>query len=218
MCIALSLAAACPQEEPESEFFDPSALEEGTVLVGDDFEEAVECAGKGTIALRGQVLAPAGRLAFFPEWLVRSAHAAPLEGELVVADATVELFARSNPDEIWASTKTDPVGRYCVFLPEGRQPSTDVILRASSGDVGLRRVVPHRQATTISVSSEALARIIDENPEMTNAQAINLETVSDTALDLLAQSTLDGMNVEVAVETVQKLMLADERVVEELND
>lgn len=218
LLICLFALIACEEEEPQGDFFDPQALDENTVVVGDDFESAVECEGAGMIELKGQVLAPAGRLALFPDWLVPSAHAAPLEGELVVTGATVELYQRSKPDEILVTTTTDPVGRYCLNLPDSLEPSTAVILRATSGGTSLRRVVVHRQATTISVSSEAIARIIERNPEMSAAEAINLETVSDTAVDLLAGSTLDGMGVEAAVETVEKLMLADERVVAEMQD
>lgn len=207
----LAVLPACDSSTPaESEFFDPEALDENSVVVGDDFD-AVECAGEGDIELRGQVLAPAGRLAFFPDWLVPSAHAAPLEGELVVSDVEIELYDHRNPDEIWASTRSDAVGRYCLVLPAGREPSTSTILRARAGEASLRRVVTHRQATTISISSEAVTRIIlDSN--LNRQQSINLETMADTALDLLEPTAFEGENVETAVSRVQKVMLADHRV------
>lgn len=215
--LALSFAAACESKPTsnESSFFNPESLEEGTVEVGDDFS-SVPCAGQGSIALRGQVLAPAGRLARstprgLSDWLVPSAHAAPLEGEMVVANVEVTLFDRTQPDTVWATTTTDAIGRYCVYLPDEVQPSVDVMIRARTGPTQLRRVVTHREATTVSLSSEALAQILEAHALSRDA-AINLETLSDTAIDILDPVTLEAESTATSVERVKSVMLNNDRV------
>src|SRR5690554_1112256 len=98
-------------EGVEGGFFDDEFLLEGAVDIAAE-EKEVACVGEGR-DVRGIVLAPHAQMAMkwqFPDWLVATAEASPLEGELPVGDVAVRLYQVDRKGvqvgEDFASTRT----------------------------------------------------------------------------------------------------------------
>jgi hypothetical protein len=215
----------------EGDFFSGEALTEGAVELGDDFE-GVPCAGAATHerfnyehpkVIRGQVVAPGGRLAgnFLWDLLVPSAHAVPVGGERLVEGATVRI-ARWTAGGIVALDEpratTDALGRYCLRLPSHLSPGTRVLLEASNGRTILRRFLYDRADANVSTATETLVRIVTDRwqpGEVSRARLLNLHTVAFSQLDTIAPvNLLVDDDVEAAIQTLTQALEESERVKE----
>ncbi|QDG51838.1 hypothetical protein FIV42_14125 [Persicimonas caeni] len=174
--------------------------------------------------LRGRVLAPGGQLAMrspFGDWLVGSAHAAPLEGEQTVPEATVALY-RVGPDgqkrgEVLRRATTDIQGEWCMKLPDGVDFGPDVMLAASADDTRLRRSLVSPVATDIYSTTEALTRLLQEREvdftKMPKETYLNIESIADTTVDLLQPVQLaPDDNVASTVDKIGEALAKDERL------
>lgn len=188
--------------------------------------------------LRGQVLAPFGKLAAyrppapparspFPDWLVEVAHGAPLEAERTVPNTPIYLYqvdARGERvGESIAETRSDSGGNWCIRLPEGVAPGPGLMVeaRGARADARLRRSVVAPFATDTSVGNEALTRLLQANKvdflRVSAETLINMESIADTRMDLLNPVELsDTMTLEDAVVHVQATLATDPRLVEKM--
>ena len=176
--------------------------------------------------LRGRVLAPQAKLA--DSWLdvvVPSAHAAPLEDEQPVAGATVELYSIDTAGErvgdVLRTTETNEKGEWCVGLPKGVDPGTDLMLRASSEQAELRRLVANDISTDIYTGTEAIIQLLEDREidfhRIPTHAYINMEAIADTAVDLLEPVELaDDDNVASMVTRIRDTLADDERFSEKL--
>ena len=192
------------------EFFDPDRLLEGALDLGDR-SARVECVGATEEEreslfhpriVRGQVLAPRGELAERrdPLWdrLIPSAHAAPLEGELPVANAEIQLVEVDGIGEPLGEpilkTRSNVVGEFCLRLPDQVEFGPQVMLIALSEDRRLRRPLLHRNDVDIYSQPEALVRLLVEEgislEDLDIDSYLNLDVIAQTAVDLLAPVTV----------------------------
>ncbi|MFU8803411.1 MAG: hypothetical protein ACNA8W_06355 [Bradymonadaceae bacterium] len=219
-----------PSEDEGGAFFDEGLLLEGAVDIRD---HAPECVGATPDELerpdhpamiRGQVLAPAARLArrsIVPDWLVPSAYAAALEGELPVVDARVALYAREKGEPTGntiVETRTNIAGAWCLRIPDEFKAGLDLILVASSrnGRARLRRLFVLPGDVDISPLSEAFTQILVEDEIdldiLPPATFLNMEILAGTAVDLLAPVVIEeGDQVAQAVTKIKKTLRRDER-------
>lgn len=228
-----------PSEEIES-FFDEAELFEGAVDLSEE-GGPVDCAGATEEEqadpdhprqLRGQVLAPDGRLAVFREsfWqrLIPTAHGAPLDGELPVGDIPVVLTyvdERGEPEgDILMETTTNSFGQWCIQMPDSAEFGSALMLMASADEHRLRRPVLHRDDLDIYSQPEALIRLLVEEglliTDLSVESYINLDVMAQTAADLFNPvSVRSGAGVESLLARLdhhlredQRLMAAIERV------
>jgi hypothetical protein len=176
--------------------------------------------------LRGRVLAPHAKLAeSWLEAIVPTAHAAPLEDEQPVVGATVELYqidaSGAQIGDVLRTTDTNEQGEWCVGLPEGIEPGTDLMLRASGDAVALRRLAATDITTDIYTGTEAIVRILKARDvdfhRIPTETYINLEAVADSAVDLLEPVELtDTDDVASMVQKIRDTLVEDERFSEKL--
>ncbi|TDP75818.1 hypothetical protein [Bradymonas sediminis] len=191
--------------------------------------------------LRGVVHAPFGKLAAyqpahapalparspFPDWLVGTAEAAPLDTERTVPEATVHLYkidARgARTGENIAETTSDYGGNWCIRLPEGVSPGPGLMVeaRAADGATRLRRSVVAPFAGDTFVGTEALTRLLQANNvdflRISTETYINMESIADTRMDLLDPVVLTPQtNVEDAVEQIRSRLATDPRLLEKI--
>jgi hypothetical protein len=178
--------------------------------------------------LRGQVHAPSGQLAarsVFPIWLVPSAHAAPLEDERTVPEATVQLYrvdaAGRQTGEVLREAVTDMTGEWCMKLPDGVDVGADLMLEARADDTRLRRSVVSEVSTDLYSTAEALTRLLIEQEvdftKIPDEIYLNMESIADTRVDLLEGMELaDGDTVGSTVGRIQKVLVKDDRLMEKV--
>jgi hypothetical protein len=223
---ALAAVAACKDEPKQSgEFFDPAALEEGAAELGEDFT-VVPCKGAEDLQrwewhprlVRGQVLAPGGALVQngaspLYDWLIPSAHAVPLEGESVVADATVRLV---QGDSQRHETTTDALGRFCLVVPVGEELGPAWRIEAVGADITLRRVLLDAVEADVSVQTEAVYRVVTDGRRAEDVSPHdwrNMSTMSATVLDLTDPLEITpGMSASTAVDAAVERMRGDGRI------
>lgn len=174
--------------------------------------------------VRGRVLAPSGELAMrspFGDWLVPSAHAAPLEGEQPVPEASVELYrvgsAGEQEGEVLRQATTDARGEWCMKLPDGVDLGPTLMLSASSDGTRLRRSLVSPVATDVYSTTEALTRLLQERDvdftKMPKETYLNIESIADTAVDLLDPVELEpGDNVASVVDKLGESLAKDDRL------
>ncbi|MGM0555752.1 MAG: hypothetical protein ACQEVA_05150 [Myxococcota bacterium] len=177
--------------------------------------------------LRGRVMAPHAELAgSWTDILVSPAHAAPLEDEQPVAGATVELFkidtSGQKAGDVLQETRTNAQGEWCLGLPDGIEPAHDLMLRARGDDTELRRLAISPIATDIYTGTEAIVRILEARRvdfhRIPKETYLNMESVADTAVDLLEPVELDdGDDVESLVSKLRETLEDDERFTEKLD-
>ncbi len=199
----------------EGGFFDDALLLEGAIDIAKEEAEVV-CAGKGSVEIRGVVFAPQGQLALapkwpFPAWLVGSAAASALEGELGVGEVAVRLYERA--DALLAQTTTSRSGRFCLLV-DALGPTT--VVEAGSGGVRLRRLVLNADDADVHAVSEAFLQTLLEREvaldKVARATLVNLEVVGQTAVDLLNPVVLeDGEGVAAGVERAKRALEGDAR-------
>lgn len=227
-----------PEGEGEGGGF---AFDEGRLLEGAESLSAqappAECVGatpeeanaeSHPRILRGLVLAPQGKLARRPnllEHLLPHAHAAPLEGELPVADTRVALYMgdeRGEPTgEPLTETVSDRAGQWCVRLPDETSFGPRLLLMASNGERRLRRPVLHAADLDLYSQPEALLRLIIEEgltlDSLSIATYLNLDVMAQSAVDLLQPVQVEGTSgLESLLARLQKTMSEDPRLSEAL--
>ncbi len=171
--------------------------------------------------LKGRVMAPHAELASsWTDIFVSTAHAAPLEDEQPVADATVELYRIDRTGEqvgdTLQTTETNTDGEWCLGLPDGIEPGHDLMLRARGSDATLRRLAISEISTDLYTGTEAIVRLLQARevdfhaiPEPTY---LNMESVADTAVDLLEPVSLDaGDDIDALVTEIQTTLTRDAR-------
>ncbi|TXD36649.1 hypothetical protein FRC98_12530 [Lujinxingia vulgaris] len=222
-------------EEGQGGFaFDEDLLLEGAESLSDQAPPA-ECVGATAEEasaeshpriLRGLVLAPQGKLAHrtdLLELLIPSAHAAPLEGELPVADARVALYegdARGEPaGEPLIETISDRAGQWCVRLPDGVAFGPQLLLVASAGEHRLRRPVLHANDLDLYSQPEALLRLLIEEGLTLDALStptyLNLDVMAQSAVDLIEPVQVEGTSgLESLLARLHKTMAEDARLKE----
>ncbi len=212
-------------EGVEGGFFDDESLLEGAVDIAAEEKEVV-CVGEGR-DVRGVVLAPHAQMAInwqFPNWLVGTAEASPLKGELPVGDVQVRLYRADGKGapfgEDLASTRTTSSGRFCLRLPRNVEPGATVFIEASAKTDGkthrLRRLLINAEDADLHLASESFVQILLENRvDLTHAplaNLMNLEVYSQTAIDLLNPIELnDEGGIKAGLKLVKKTLLSDER-------
>ncbi len=221
--IALTALSACEPDPRPGEFFDPAALEEGAAELGEDFT-VVPCEGAEDLQrwewhprlVRGQVLAPSGALVRanpLYDWLIPSAHAVPLEGESVVAEATVRLMQGTNARH---TTTTDALGRFCLVVPEDSELGPGWYAEVSGTDLKLRKVLLDAVEADVSIQTEAVYRVVTDGraaEEVTDETWRNVGTMSATTLDLTNRLEITpGMSASAAVAEAEARLRADERI------
>ena len=227
-------------DEEGTVFFDQDRLLEGAIDLSDEAAQ-VDCVGATEEEkalpfhprrLMGQVLAPDGRMAKFDErwWqrLIPTAHAAPLEGELPVAEIAVRLTnvdERGEPvDDGLRETTTNIFGQWCIHLPEDVEFGPTLMVIAESDEYRLRRPVLHQNDVDIYSQPEALVQlVIEEGLLLTRLDVdtyLNLDVMAQTAVDLLQPVTvrsgagLDSLlaRLDTTMRDDPRLMAAVERV------
>lgn len=251
LCLIIALCMACEKREnppgPESSapkgdslllpaldegggFFDEDLLLEGALDLRDHLPECVGASSDELerpdhpAIIRGQVLAPAARLArpsFFPQWLVPSAHAAPLEGELPVANVRVALYRQEKGEPVGPTlieTRTNVVGAWCMRIPDGAEAGTGLILVATSIDsrLRLRRLFALPGDVDISSFSEAFVELLVEEEidleALPRATFLNMEVLASTAIDLLNPVVIEeGEGLAEAMTKIRKSLRQDPR-------
>ena len=219
--------------EIEGDFFG-DALGEEAAQLGSDFS-VVPCVGATPEEqanldhpriLRGQVVAPFGRLAQRALWdfIVPDAHAVPVGGENTVPNQEIQLVefgSKGEPLKVLATATSDALGRYCLKLPKDVNYGVTLGLRTGSGDNQLRALVLSRGHSNISLSTEVvLALALEKGQLESNRRAwlVNLHTYADSAVDLLDPFELkDGTNVVAGKQEVKTHLLADKRFAAALN-
>ncbi|RAL20496.1 hypothetical protein DL240_16995 [Lujinxingia litoralis] len=212
--------------------FDESLLLEGAESLSEQVppascvgatEEEARVEGHPSI-LRGVVLAPQGQLARrsnLLEYLIPTAHAAPLEGELPVDGAEVALYrvdGRGEPaGEALVRTTTDRAGQWCVRMPDDAEFGPQLMLIATAGERRLRRPVLHRADLDLYSQPEALLRLIVEEGlslnQLTIATYLNLDVMAQSAVDLIAPVSVEGAHgVESLLARLQQTMAEDPRL------
>lgn len=178
--------------------------------------------------VRGRVLAPRGKLARrspFDNWLVGSAQAAPLEAEQTVPRAKVTLY-RVGPSgkkegEVLRSATTDQTGSWCMKLPDGVALGPELMLAASADGTRLRRSLVSPVATDIYSATEALTQLLQEHNvdfnQMPKANYLNIESIADTAVDLLHPVELaEDDTVKTTVEKLGDALAKDDRLADKI--
>ncbi len=213
--------------EIEGDFFGDELGEEAAEL-GSDFS-VVPCVGATPEEqanldhpriIRGQVVAPFGRLAHRSLWdlIVPDAHAVPVGGENTVPNQEIQLVefgSKGEPLKVLATATSDALGRYCFKLPKNVTYGVSLGLRTGAGDNQLRAVVLSRGHSNISLSSEVVLALALEQGKLESKRRewlVNLHTYADSAVDLLDPFELeDGTNVVAGKQEVKTHLLADER-------
>lgn len=218
--------APAPAPPAEGSFFDEDLLFEGAI---DLASEVLDCVGESDRMLRGQVLAPDGRLALqrrnllhdLGDLLIPIAHAAPLEGELPVPGVIVALTRTDDigepTGEVLVQTETNAQGAFCLAMPDDLEFGPTTMLIASHGDQRLRRPVLHENDLNIYSQPEALLRLlIAEGFELSGldvATYLNLDVMAQTAVDLLRPVTLrPGGGLSSILHRLEETMGQDERL------
>lgn len=222
-------------EEGQGGFaFDEALLLEGAESLSEQAPPA-ECVGateeearaeSHPRILRGLVLAPQGKFARHSdllELLIPSAHAAPLEGELPVADARVALYegdARGEPvGQPLIETVSDRAGQWCVRLPDDAEFGPRLLLVASAGEHRLRRPVLHAADLDLYSQPEALMRLLVEEgltlDAISTASYLNLDVMAQSAVDLIEPVQVEGTSgLESLLSRLHKTMADDARLKE----
>jgi hypothetical protein len=176
---------------------------------------------------RGRVMAPHAKLASsWTDIFVTPAHAAPLEDEQAVAGATVELYrvdqAGEQVGDVLQSTQTNAQGEWCMGLPDGIEPSNELMLRAPGESATLRRLAISPISTDLYTGTETIVRMLEAREVDFHAipreTYLNMESVADTAVDLLEPVELeDSDDVESLVAKLRETLTEDPRFNEKLD-
>lgn len=212
-------------EGVEGGFFDDESLLEGAVDIAAEEKEII-CVGQGR-EVRGIVLAPHAQMAsnwHFPNWLVGTAEASPLDGELPVGDVQVRLYRvdgqGAQVGEDFARTRTTSGGRFCVRLPGDVESGPTIMVEAAAKtdgkDYRLRRILINAEDADLHLASESFVQILlEKNIDLAHAplaNLMNLEVYAQTAIDLLNPIELDDEDgIKAGVKLVKKTLLDDER-------
>ena len=249
LILMLVLVISCDQNPPVEQTQDAPAEADSLEIEGDFFgdelgDEAAELGSDFSVVpcvgatpeeqanlehprlIRGQIVAPFGRLAqrTFWDYLVPDAHAVPVGGENTVPNQEIQLVEFGSKGEslkVLMTATSDALGRYCFKLPEGVNYGVSLGLRAKSGDKELRAVVLSRGHSNLSLSSEVVLELaLDKGPLEARrfAWLVNLHTYADSAVDLLNPLELeDGTNVAVGKQEVKTHLMADRRFADALS-
>lgn len=223
--------------EEAGDFFDAERLMQGAEDIGGE-DERVSCVGAREEEaenlfhprmIRGVVLAPSGQWAMnsktWWDWVVPTAHAAPLEGELPVADVVIRLMrvdAIGEPvGEAILSTEATVWGEFCFRLPDELEYGPTLMLIAEGGERRLRRPVLHQNDVDIYSQPEALVRLlVEEGFELTSLDVdtyLNLDVMAQTAVDLLNPVELRSeAGLESLLARLDRTMREDERLMRAL--
>lgn len=151
--------------------------------------------------------------------LIGRAHALRLEAEKPAPGASVTLTRPSSPGASLVRATTDAQGRFCMKPPVSLPADAPVLLTARLGERTLRHVSFHASDADISSHSEALVRLYAATPidveSLSLAQALNIRTMSDTAVGLFGGGFAEVVaeeEPEALIASIIEAMRRDERV------